>query len=112
MIKDGDRFFCLDGAIAMLSGPSTRHITDWDCRRGISVIMDGFQDDEQEATQHYTHCGNKLLLDVYHIHLSTNSEIISQSSNPDGDHTQHIHYPTITEAALPDDIQTLRLFRD
>lgn len=107
MIHDDSKFFSLSGDIPV-GGPSTWHVVDWDQRRVVSVTMDGEQDDESLAIEHFSRYSSQLCPDVYRIHVSDTGGIISTYTDPKNDQTCCVHYPSLHEALLPEGIQTVR----
>ncbi|KAH9888149.1 hypothetical protein F4778DRAFT_755240 [Xylariomycetidae sp. FL2044] len=107
MIDDKYKYFCLSGNIRV-GGPSTWHVTDWDQRRVVSVTMDGEQDDDSIAIEHFRRYSSQLSTDIYRIHVSHTGEIISTYTDPKDDETCCVHYPHLHEISLPKGIQTVR----
>lgn len=107
MIDDDSKYFSLSGDIPV-GGPSTWHITDWDQRRVVSVTMDGEQDDESIAIQHFSRYSSQLSPDVYRIHISHTGEIISTYTDSKNDQAYCVHYPFLHEVFLPEGILTVR----
>ncbi|KAF4957072.1 hypothetical protein FGADI_3366 [Fusarium gaditjirri] len=107
MIDDDSKYFSLSGSIPV-GGPSTWHITDWDQRRVVSVTMDGEQDDESLAIEHFSRYSDQLSPDIYRIYISHSGEIISTYNDPKDDETCTIHYPSLQDTCLPEGVQTVR----
>ncbi|CVL09176.1 uncharacterized protein FMAN_15440 [Fusarium mangiferae] len=107
MIDDDSKYFSLSGSIPV-GGPSTWHITDWDQRRVVSVTMDGEQDDESLAIEHFSRYSDQLPPDIYRIYVSHTGEIISTYNDLKDDETCCIHYPTLQDICLPEGVQTVR----
>jgi hypothetical protein len=107
MIDDDSKYFCLSGDIPV-GGPSTWHVIDWDQRRVVSVTMDGEQDDESTAIEHFSRYSNQLSPDIYRIYVSHTGEIISTYIDSENDQTCCVHYPFLHEIFLPEGIQTVR----
>lgn len=107
MIDADYKYFCLSGDIPV-GGPSTWHVTDWDQRRVVSVTMDGEQDDDNLAIEHFSRHSDQLPPEVYRIYVSHTGEIISTYTDAIDDPTHCVHYPSLQDALLPDGIQTVR----
>ncbi|SCO54283.1 unnamed protein product [Fusarium fujikuroi] len=107
MIDDDSKYFSLSGSIPV-GGPSMWHITDWDQRRVVSVTMDGEQDDESLAIEHFSRYSDQLSPDIYRIYISHSGEIISTYDDPKDDETCTIHYPSLQDTCLPEGVQTVR----
>ncbi|RWA05819.1 hypothetical protein EKO27_g9282 [Xylaria grammica] len=107
MIDDASKYYSLSGDIPV-GGPSTWHITDWDQRRVVSVTMDGEQDDDNAAIQHFRRYSSQLPLNVYRIHLSDAGEIISMYTDVENDRTCCVHYPLLSEISVPEGVLTVR----
>ncbi|TID02767.1 CBL-interacting serine/threonine-protein kinase 25 [Colletotrichum higginsianum] len=107
MIDNDSKYFCLSGDIP-IGGPSTWHIVDWDQRRVVSVTMDGEQDDDGLAIEHFSRHSSQLSPDIYRIHVSHTGEIISTYTDSKNDQTCCVHYLSLHEALLPEGIQTVR----
>jgi hypothetical protein len=107
MIDDDSKYFSLSGSIPV-GGPSTWHITDWDQRRVVSVTMDGEQDDESLAIEHFSRYSDQLSPDIYRIYISHTGEIISTYNDPKDDETCCIHYPSLQDTCLPEGVQIVR----
>lgn len=107
MIDDDCKYFCLSGDIP-IGGPSTWHVVDWDRRRVVSVTMDGEQDDDSLAIEHFSRHSDQLSPEIYRIYVSHTGEIISSYTDPKNDPTYCIRYPSLHDAFLPDGILTLR----
>ncbi|KEY72987.1 hypothetical protein S7711_04655 [Stachybotrys chartarum IBT 7711] len=107
MIDQDSRFFSLNGDIPV-GGPSTWHITDWDQRRVISVIMDGEQDDEGLAIEHLGRHIDHITPSTYAIYVSPNGEIISKYSDAKHDQNYCVHYPFLHDVSVPDGIESIR----
>ncbi|RBA17292.1 hypothetical protein FPRO05_02016 [Fusarium proliferatum] len=107
MIEHEFRYFALSGDIPV-GGPTTWHIVDWDQRRVVSVAMDGEQDDESLAIEHFSRHSDQLSPAIYRIHLSHNGEVISTSTDPKNDTACCVHYPSLHDACLPEGIRTIR----
>ncbi|KAI1010914.1 hypothetical protein LB504_002301, partial [Fusarium proliferatum] len=107
MIDKDSKYFCLSGDIPV-GGPSTWHIIDWDQRRVVSVTMDGEQDDESLAIEHFSRHSDRLSLDIHRLYVSPNGEIISTYTDSKNDPTCCVHYPSLPDACLPEGVRTLR----
>lgn len=107
MIDDDSKYFCLSGDIRV-GGPSTWHVTDWDQRRVVSVTMDGEQDDESMAIEHFSRYSSHLSPDICRIYVSHTGEIISTYTDSENDPTYCLHYPFLHETVVPEGIQTVR----
>ncbi|KAF5551129.1 kinase [Fusarium phyllophilum] len=107
MIDHESRYFALSGDIPV-GGPTTWHIVDWDQRRVVSVTMDGEQDDESLAIEHFSRYSDQLSPAIYRIHLSHTGEIIWTSTDPKNDTTCCVHYPSLHDAYLPEGVQTVQ----
>jgi hypothetical protein len=91
-----------------VGGPTTWHVTDWDQRRVVSVTMDGEQDDDNIAIEHFGRYSSQLSPDVYRIYVSHDGEIISTYTDSKDDQNYCVHYPFLHEILLPEGIQTVR----
>lgn len=111
MLDDDSKYFCLSGDIPV-GGPSTWHVTDWDQRRVVSVTMDGEQDDESIAIEHFSRYSSQLSPDIYRIYVSHAGEIISTYTDPKDDPTCCVYYPLLHESFLPEGIQIQTVRRD
>ncbi|OAQ58733.1 protein kinase-like protein [Pochonia chlamydosporia 170] len=111
MIDDDSKYFCLSGDIPV-GGPSTWHVTDWDQRRVVSVTMDGEQDDESIAIEHFSRYSSQLSPDIYRIYVSHAGEIISTYTDPKDDPTCCVYYPLLHESFFPEGIQIQTVRRD
>ncbi|OAQ62976.1 protein kinase-like protein [Pochonia chlamydosporia 170] len=100
MLNLNDRLFGFSGAISP-GGPSVWHITDWDQRRLVSVMMDEEQEEEDEARGHLLKYINDLPPDVHQIHVSPTGELISVSNDPKDDPTYFPYYPPLSEVQNP-----------
>lgn len=107
MVEEDCKFFCSSGDIP-IGGPSTWHVVDWGQRRVVSVTMDGEQDDDSLAIEHFSRHSDQLSSGIYRIHLSHTGEIISTYTDPKNDPTYCIEYPLLRDAFLPDGIRTVR----
>ncbi|KAF4950933.1 hypothetical protein FGADI_7805 [Fusarium gaditjirri] len=107
MIDKDSKYFSLSGAIPV-GGPSTWHIIDWDQRRIVSVTMDGEQDDESLAIEHFSRHSDQLSPDIHRIHVSHSGEINSTYTDSKNDPTCCINYPSLHDACLPEEVQTVR----
>jgi serine/threonine protein kinase len=107
MIHEESKYFCLSGDIR-IGGPSTWHVVDWDQRRVVSVTMDGEQDDDDLAIQHYRRLSNQISPDTYRVYVSESGEIISSYTDANNDMNYYIHYPSLQDASLPEGIKTVR----
>lgn len=107
MIEHEFRYFALSGDIPV-GGQTTWHIVDWDQRRVVSVAMDGEQDDESLAIEHFSRHSDQLSPAIYRIHLSHNGEVISTPTDPKNDTACCVHYPSLHDACLPEGIRTIR----
>ncbi|KAM0233809.1 hypothetical protein ACHAP5_010287 [Fusarium lateritium] len=70
--------------------------------------MDGEQDDDSLAIEHFSRHSGQLSAEIYRIYVSPTSEIISTYTSPKNDPTYCIRYPPLHDACLPDGIQTVR----
>ena len=70
--------------------------------------MDGEQDDESLAVEHFSRYSSQLSPGVYRIYVSDSGVIISTYTDPKDDQTRCVHYPFLHEASLPEGIQTVR----
>ncbi|KAM5356871.1 hypothetical protein ACJ41O_003517 [Fusarium nematophilum] len=100
MIQDKWRYFAPGGAI-FPRGPSTWYILDWDQRRTITVTMDEYQEEEDQAITHLKKHIDKLGPDVVGIHVAPDGELLSVSTNPDEDQTMAVYYPPLDEIRKP-----------
>ncbi|KAG7431471.1 CBL-interacting protein kinase 2 [Fusarium oxysporum f. sp. raphani] len=66
MIDKDSKYFSLSGDIP-IGGPSTWHSIDWDQRRVVSVTMDGEQDDESLAIEHFKGSAKKVVFKYYFL---------------------------------------------
>ena len=107
MINEDEKYFCLSADIPV-GGPSTWHVVNWDQRRVVSVTMDGEQDDDAFAIEHYSRHSEDLSPDIYRIYVSETGEIITKYTDAIYDMNHCIHYPSLGDAALPEGIQTVR----
>ena len=107
MIEDGFEYYCLSGDI-FAGGPSTWHVIDQDRRRVVPVTMDGEQDGDSLATEHFSRHSSQLSSDMYRIHVSHTGEIISTYTDSKDGPTYCVHYPFLHETFLPEGIQTVR----
>ncbi|KAF7562351.1 hypothetical protein G7046_g1796 [Stylonectria norvegica] len=107
MIDEDSKFFSLSGDVP-IGGPTTWHITDWDQRRVVSVTMDGEQDDDSLAIEHFSRHSSELPPDVYRIYVSPTGDIVSTYTDPENDQTCCVHYPALSDALLPEGIETVR----
>jgi hypothetical protein len=106
MIDEDSKYFSLSGDIPV-GGPSTWHVTDWDQRRVVSVTMDGEQDDESVAIEHFSRHSSQLSPNVYRIYLSPTGDILSTYTDSKNDQTCCVHYPFLHQVFLPDGIRTV-----
>ncbi|KAI1746240.1 kinase-like domain-containing protein [Xylaria scruposa] len=107
MIDNDSKYFSLSGNIRV-GGPSTWHITDWDQRRVVSVTMDGEQDDESIAIEHFSRHSSQLSPHVYRIHISDTGEVISTYTGPENDQTCCVYYPLLSEILVPPGISVVK----
>ncbi|RFN44893.1 hypothetical protein FIE12Z_10874 [Fusarium flagelliforme] len=107
MINEDEKYFCLSGDIPV-GGPSTWHVVNWDQRRVVSVTMDGEQDDDALAIEHYSRHSEELSPEVYRIYVSETGEIITKYIDAKYDMNYCIHYPSLEDAVVPEEIQTVR----
>lgn len=107
MIDDDSKYFCLSGDIPV-GGPSTWHVVNWDQRRVVSVTMDGEQDDDSLAIEHFSRHCEQLSPEVYRIYVSHTGEVVSTYTDSENDPTYCIHYPSLDDAFLPEGIRTVR----
>ncbi|KAL5596137.1 hypothetical protein FOVSG1_009826 [Fusarium oxysporum f. sp. vasinfectum] len=107
MIDKDSKYFSLSGDIP-IGGPSTWHIIDWDQRRVVSVTMDGEQDDESLAIEHFSRHSDPLSPDIHRIYVSHNDEIKSTYTDSKNDPTCCVHYPSLHDACPPEEVQTVR----
>ncbi|EPE04796.1 hypothetical protein F503_06345 [Ophiostoma piceae UAMH 11346] len=106
MIDKDSKYFSLSGDIP-IGGPSTWHVIDWDQRRVFSVTMDGEQDDDSIAIEHFSRYSTQLSAEIYRIYVSDTGEIISTSTDQEDDQTCCVHYPFLDEVAVPEGILTV-----
>jgi hypothetical protein len=107
MIDNESKYFSLSGNIPV-GGPSTWHITDWDQRRVVSVTMDGEQDDDELAIEHFSRHGSQLSPDVLRVYLSHTGDIISKFTDVENDQNYCVHYPYLHETDVPEGVETVR----
>jgi hypothetical protein len=107
MIDHDSKYFSLSGDIPV-GGPSTWHVTDWDQRRVISVTMDGEQDDDELAIEHFRRHGSELSPEVLRVYMSHTGDIISKFTNVENDQNYCVHYPSLQDTYLPEGIETVR----
>lgn len=107
MIDSGSQFFCLSGDIP-IGGPTTWYVIVWEQRRVVSVTVDGEEEDDNVAIGHLRNHIDHLSSDVHRIYVSSSGDIISEYKDADNDRTYCVHYPHLSEANLPDGIQTVR----
>ncbi|KAH7174945.1 uncharacterized protein B0J16DRAFT_404829 [Fusarium flagelliforme] len=107
MINENEKYFCLSGDIPV-GGPSTWHVVNWDHRRVVSVTMDGEQDDDALAIEHYSRHSEDLSPEVYRIYVSETGAIITKYIDAKYDMNYCIHYPSLEDAVVPEEIQTVR----
>ncbi|KAF4434574.1 kinase [Fusarium acutatum] len=107
MIDKDSVYFSLSGDIPV-GGPSTWHIIDWDQRRVVSVTMDGEQDDESLAIEHFSRHSDRISLDIHRIYISHDGEMISTYTDSKNEPTCCVHYPPLHDACLPEGVQTVR----
>ena len=69
--------------------------------------MDGEQDDESLAIEHFGRYGSQLPLGIHRIYVSHNGEIISTYTDPQ-DQTRCVHYPFLHDIFRQEAIQTVR----
>ncbi|KAL7918878.1 hypothetical protein ACQKWADRAFT_302785 [Trichoderma austrokoningii] len=106
MIDRDDRFFAPSGAIYP-GGPSTWHIIDWDQRRLVSVTMDEELESEDPACEYLAKYIDDLAPDVYAIHVSSNGDLISTSTDPNDDKTRCVYYPKLDTIQRPKDVRVI-----
>ncbi|KND94644.1 hypothetical protein TOPH_00756, partial [Tolypocladium ophioglossoides CBS 100239] len=106
MLEPDDRFFAPSGAIHP-GGPSTWHIIDWDQRRLVSVTMDEELESEDPAFEQLLKHIDDLAPDVYEIHVSSQGDLISTSTNPKDDETRCPYYPPLDTIQRPKDVQVV-----
>ncbi|KAF4975551.1 hypothetical protein FZEAL_7666 [Fusarium zealandicum] len=70
--------------------------------------MDGEQDDDSLAIEHFSRHSDQLSPGIYRIYVSHTGEIISTYTDSNSDPTHCIHYPSLHDAFLPEGIQTVR----
>lgn len=70
--------------------------------------MDGEQDDESLAIEHFSRHSDQLSPDIHRIYISHNGQIISTYANSKNDPTCCVHYPPLHDACFPDGVQTVR----
>ncbi|KAM0209484.1 hypothetical protein ACHAQD_011155 [Fusarium lateritium] len=70
--------------------------------------MDGEQDDDSLAIEHFSRHSDQLSPEIYRIHVSHSGEIISTYTDSKNDPNYCINYPPLHAAFLPDRIQTVR----
>ncbi|KAI0973760.1 hypothetical protein F4678DRAFT_425803 [Xylaria arbuscula] len=107
MIADDSKYFSLSGYIPV-GGPSTWHIIDWDQRRVVSVTMDGEQDSEDIAIEHFSRHSSHLPPNVYRIYVLDSGEVILTYTDSENDQTCCVHYPFLSEISTPQEIPTVR----
>ncbi|QKD52397.1 uncharacterized protein FOBCDRAFT_317869 [Fusarium oxysporum Fo47] len=107
MIDKDSKYFSLSGDIP-IGGPSTWQSIDWDQRRVVSVTMDGEQDDESLAIEHFSRHSNQLSPDIHRIYVSHNGEINSTYTDSKNGPTCCVHYPSLHDACPPEEVQIVR----
>ncbi|WXC61599.1 hypothetical protein SNK03_007475 [Fusarium graminearum] len=70
--------------------------------------MDGEQDDDDLAIEHYSRLNHQISPETYRIYVSESAEIISTHDDAKDDVNYCIHYPSLQDAHLPEGIQTIR----
>lgn len=106
MIDPDDRFFAPSGAIHP-GGPSTWHIIDWDQRRLVSVTMDEELESEDPAFEQLIKFIDDLAPNVYAIHVSSNGDLLSTSTDSKDDETRCVYYPPLDKIQRPDDVKVV-----
>ncbi|KAK2590964.1 hypothetical protein QQS21_011343 [Conoideocrella luteorostrata] len=106
MIDPDDRFFASSGSIYP-GGPSTWRIIDWDQRRLVSVTMDEELESEDPAFEQLVKHIDDLAPDTYAIHVSSNGDLISTSTDPKDDETRCVYYPPLDSVQHPTDGQVV-----
>lgn len=106
MLNPKNRLFAPGGEIYP-DGPSIWHIVDWDQRRWISVTMDEELESEDPACEHLLKHIDDLPPDVYGIHVSSEGELISTSSDPKDDPTLCVYYPPVNTTERPNNVQVV-----
>lgn len=107
MIDEESKYFCLSGDIP-IGGPSTWHVVDWDRRHVVSLTMDGEQEEDDLAIEHYSRLNHQISSKTYRMYVSESGEIISTHTHADDDMNYCIHYPSLQDACLPEGIKTIR----
>ncbi|KAM0306884.1 hypothetical protein ACHAPM_001461 [Fusarium culmorum] len=70
--------------------------------------MDGEQDDDDLAIEHYSRLNHQISPETYRIYVSESGEIISTHTDANDNVNYYIHYPSLEDASLPEGIQTIR----
>ncbi|CAG2006483.1 unnamed protein product [Fusarium graminearum] len=96
MIDEDAKYFCLSGDIPV-GGPSTWQVVDWDRRHVVSVTMDGEQDDDDLAIEHYSRLNHQISPETYRIYVSESAEIISTHDDAKDDGIQTIRRDELQE---------------
>ncbi|CAF3431721.1 unnamed protein product [Fusarium graminearum] len=106
MLKLEERFFALEGSIYP-GGPSTWYIMDSDQRRLVSVTMDEELESVDTAVEHLSNRIDDLELDVFEIHVSSQGDLISTSTDLEDDNTFCPFYAPLEAIEEPGDIQVV-----
>lgn len=107
MIDPEPQFFGLSGNLP-IGGPTTWNVIVWDQRRIVSVTVDGEEEDDNVAIEHLRNHLDHLSSDIHRIYVSSSGDIISEHKGAEDDPTYCVHYPHVSEANLPDGIETFR----
>jgi hypothetical protein len=107
MIDEESKYFCFSGEI-LNGGPSTWHVTDWDQRRVVAVTLDGEQEDDNVAIEHYSRLSNQLARNVHRVDVSDTGEIISTYTDLKNNHNLCVQYPPFSNISVPPGILTAR----
>ncbi|UZP37815.1 hypothetical protein NXS19_005631 [Fusarium pseudograminearum] len=80
---------------------------DWDQRRLVSVTMDEELESADPAVEHLSKHIDDLELDVFEIHVSSQGDLISTSTDPEDDNTFCPFYAPLEAIEKPGDIQVV-----
>ncbi|KAM0381706.1 hypothetical protein ACHAPY_004866 [Fusarium culmorum] len=80
---------------------------DWDQRRLVSVTMDEELESADPAVEHLSKHIDDLELDVFEIHVSSQGDLISTSTEPEDDNTFCPFYAPLEAIEKPGDIQVV-----